>query len=66
VLTRIERVGQDLATADRLARECREGTVGWRAAWARAERATRDVVALVSCATGAEPIVQAAIRRVVG
>jgi hypothetical protein len=65
-LTRIARVGRDLADALDLAVSVRPGTIGYRAAWDKAEQATRRVGDLVDALTPAEPLVLAARGRVTG
>jgi hypothetical protein len=65
-LVRIARVGKDLADALDLAVSTRQGTMGRRAAWERAEQATRKVGDLVDSLTPAEPLVMAARGRVTG
>lgn len=64
VLKRIADVGRELDEARALAVESEPGTVGHRAAWARAERATLAAGDLVSLTDGAQPIVRAAVERV--
>ncbi len=65
-LARIAKIGTDLRAALALAAESSPGTVGHRAAWARAEDATPRVGDLVDALSSAEPIVQAARARVSG
>lgn len=65
-LAKIAAVGRELSAAIELAVSSREGTVGSRAAWARAEDATRRVAVLVDALTPAEPLVVAALGRVTG
>ncbi len=65
-LAKIARVGKDLADAIDLAQATRPGTMGRRAAWERAELATRRVADLVDALTPAEPLVMAARGRVMG
>lgn len=62
----LARVGEDLRVALELAAESSPGTVGERAAWARAERACEAIGRFVGVADAAEPIVRAAMRRVGG
>ena len=64
VLAHIERVGRELRDAYDLAVATRPDTVGRRAAWARAEKATREVGDLVSLTDEFQPIVLAACKRV--
>ena len=64
VLRRIELVGEHLAVALDLAATSAAGTVGHRAAWARAERGARGACELVDALTPAERIVEAARGRV--
>ncbi len=65
-LAKIATVGRDLAEALELARDSRAGTVGERAAWTRAEAATRRAGELVDAFTPAEPLLSAAVGRVAG
>lgn len=65
-LVKIAKVGKDLADALDLAVSTRDGTMGRRAAWERAEQATRRVGDLVDALTPAEPLVLAARGRVTG
>ncbi|MFO0553453.1 MAG: hypothetical protein U0271_34035 [Polyangiaceae bacterium] len=65
-LSRIAAVGRELSDAIDLAVTTRPGTVGHRAAWERAEHATRAVGDLVDALTPAEPLVVAARGRVTG
>lgn len=53
-LARIEKIGTDLKIAIELAAESSPGTVGHRAAWAKAEGATARVGDLVDMLTPAE------------
>lgn len=65
-LARYERVGRDLKEAFNMGVSSTPGTMGYWAAWAKAEKATHAVADLVSCIDSAEPIVkaaQAAVRR---
>jgi len=64
MLAHIERVGRELCDAYDLAITTQPDTVGRRAAWARAEKATRAVGDLVSVTDEARPIVLAACKRV--
>lgn len=65
-LARIARAGRELSEAIDLAVATRPGTVGHRAAFQRAEEATKRVGDLVDALTPAEPLVGAARGRVVG
>jgi hypothetical protein len=64
VLARIDSVGAELVAAYELAVSSTPGTLGMRAAWVRAEEATRAAGDLVSMTDGAEEIVTAARARV--
>ena len=64
-LAPIARVGKDLQEALALAAASRPGTVGYAAAWKRAEEATAKAGDLVGNTMGARPVVKAAVRRVV-
>ena len=64
VLEHIDRVGAELVAAYELAVSSTPGTLGMRAAWVRAEEATRAVGDLVTMTDGAEEIVTAARARV--
>jgi hypothetical protein len=65
-LARIAAIGKDLSLAIDLAASTRPGTVGHRAAFDRAEEATRRAGKLVDALTPAEPLVGAAQGRVIG
>ncbi len=65
-LANIAKVGKDLADALRLGLETKPGTMGHRAAWERAELATRRAGDLVDSLTPAEPMMIAARGRVTG
>lgn len=65
-LLRIERVGRDLSAALELARRSEPGTIGYSAAWKRAEDAAMRAADLVDALTPAEPLVHAARARVAG
>ena len=65
-LARLAAIGRDLALAIDLAATTREATVGQRAAWQRAEDATRRLSEVVDALTPAEPLVSAARGRVTG
>ncbi len=65
-LMKIAKVGKELADSIELAQSTRPGTMGRRAAWERAEQATRKVGDLVDALTPAEPLVLAARGRVTG
>lgn len=64
VVARARAVELDLEAAYELAAESRQGTVGHRAAWARADRAVLAAGRLVEAIDAAEPIVRAACGRV--
>jgi hypothetical protein len=55
----IQRIGTELRDALALARRSGEGTMGRRAAWQKADRATRALGALVADGCAVEPLVQA-------
>jgi len=59
-------IGKDLVKALELAKATRLNTVGHRAAWSRAEDATRRLGLLVSSVEPLQPAVQAATERVMG
>jgi len=61
----ITAVAGELRTAYELALMSTPGTMGYHAAWERAEEATRRVGDLVDCVTPLEPLVRAATARVV-
>lgn len=65
-LAKIAKIGTELSQAIDLAVDTRPGTVGHRAAWQRAEEATRRAGDLVDLLTPAEPLVGAARGRVTG
>jgi len=65
-LQRIERVGRDLAAALMLAQRSGPGTIGYSAAWKRAEDAAKRAGDLVDALTPAEPLVHAARARIAG
>ena len=65
-LTRIERVGRDLADALELASRSGPNTIGNSAAWKKAEDASRRAGDLVDALTPAEPLLHAARSRIVG
>lgn len=65
-LARIERVGRDLATALELAQASKPGTIGYSAAWKRAEDAALRAGDLVDALTPAEPLLKAAQGRIAG
>ena len=62
----IAAVAAELRAAYELALTSTPGTMGYHAAWDRAEAATRKVGDLVDCVTPLEPVVRAATDRVVG
>lgn len=55
----LQRIGLGLREALELARRSGEGTLGRRAAWTKAERATKALGALVADGCAVEPLVQA-------
>jgi hypothetical protein len=59
----IQRIGAELREALDLARSSGAGTMGRRAAWAKAERATQALGALVADGCAVEPLVQATAMR---
>ena len=61
----IASVAGELRAAYELALTSTPGTMGYRAAWSRAEEATRKVGDLVDCVTPLEPVLLAATARVV-
>ncbi len=61
----IASVAAELRAAYELALTCTPGTMGYHAAWSRAEEATRKVGDLVDCVTPLEPVLLAATARVV-
>ena len=61
----IARAGKDLQEALSLASSSRPGTVGYAAAWKRAEEATAKAGSFVGAAMPAEPVVRAAVGRIV-
>lgn len=63
-LDKLERVGRLLDEAYAMGRTYDEGTVGWRAAWAKAETAARLVADCVEITDAGKPVVLAACRRV--
>jgi hypothetical protein len=65
-LLRIERVGRDLGAALELAQRSSPGTIGYSAAWKRAEDAALRAGDLVDALTPAEPLVHAARARIAG
>ena len=65
-LSAIRRIGSELRAATDLALEHEPGTLGYGAAWRRAERATQMLADVVDCTTPIEPTLEAAARRVVG
>jgi len=65
-LVRIERVGRDLADALELANRSGPNTIGYSAAWKKAEDASRRAGDLVDALTPAEPLLHAARSRIVG
>ncbi len=65
-LAKIERVGRDLSDAIELANRAGPGTIGYSAAWKKAEDASRRACDLVDALTPAEPLVHAARSRIAG
>ena|GEM_PF-2950401 len=65
-LARIERVGRDLSAALELAIRSGPDTIGYSAAWKKAEDASRRACDLVDALTPAEPLVHAARSRIAG
>ena len=65
-LLRIERVGRDLSAALMLAQASSPGTIGYSAAWKRAEDGALRAGDLVDALTPAEPLVHAARARIAG
>jgi hypothetical protein len=65
-LARIASVGLELADAWDMGVGYEPGTVGWRAAWRKAEHAARAVGDLVQICEEARPLVIAACGRVLG
>jgi hypothetical protein len=61
----LARAGKDLQEALSLASTSRPGTVGYAAAWKRAEDATAVAGHLTAAATPTEPLLRAAVGRVV-
>lgn len=61
---KLQAIGEDLVLAVELGRTCRPGTAGHQAAWARAERAARQVGDCVDALDSAEPIIAGATERV--
>jgi hypothetical protein len=65
-LEALARAGKDLQEALSLAASSRPGTLGYAAAWKRAEDATARAGGLVEEAMSAQPVVKAAVGRIVG
>jgi hypothetical protein len=63
-LEAIQRCGRDLRAAIALAKRHRPDTLGYDAAWRRAEAATRQAMDLIESTTPIEPTMMAAISRV--
>jgi hypothetical protein len=63
-LDELAQVGRDLRAALELARRTKPDTVGHRAAWSRADEATRRLGHLVSALEPLRPTIEAASRRV--
>lgn len=66
VLEELRAIGESLHTALDLAAKTKPNTMGHRAAWSRAEQATRDLGALVGKYSSLESTVRIAGERVVG
>jgi hypothetical protein len=65
-IARIERVGRDLSAALELAHRSGPNTIGYSAAWKRAEEAALRAGDLVDALTPAEPLLHAARSRISG
>jgi hypothetical protein len=65
-LARIERVGRDLSASLELASRSGPNTIGYSAAWKKAEDASRRACDLVDALTPAEPLVHAVHSRIAG
>jgi len=65
-LDELASIGRDLRSALKLAKSTKPDTVGHRAAWSRAEDATRRLGHVVSALEPLKPTVEAASRRVCG
>lgn len=63
-LKAIADVGRELRKSMQLARACAPGTLGFTAAWERAEAAVLRLGALVDCTTPLEPTLRAAGDRI--
>jgi hypothetical protein len=63
-LEAIQRCGRELRAAITLAKTHRPNTLGYDAAWRRAEAATRQAMDLIESTTPIEPTLTAAIARV--
>lgn len=64
-LSGLAAAGKDLKEALSLASSSRPGTVGYAAAWKRAEEATARAGGLVGAAVPAQPVLRAAAGRVI-
>ncbi|MFZ5894999.1 MAG: hypothetical protein ACOY0T_28325 [Myxococcota bacterium] len=62
-LEELAHIGRELAAALKLARKTEPGSVGHRAAWSRAEEATRLLGHLVGQLEALHPVLEAATRR---
>jgi hypothetical protein len=65
-LEALRSIGKDLASALELAGKTRPDTVGHRAAWGRAEDATKRLCELVADVERLQPTIEAGAARVVG
>jgi len=65
-LEELRAIGESLHTALDLAAKTKPNTMGHRAAWSRAEQATRDLGALVGKYSSLQSTVRTAGQRVVG
>jgi hypothetical protein len=65
-LEELRDIGHELAAAYEMARKTSPNTIGHRAAWSRAEAATRRLGHLVGSLEPLKPAVTAAAQRVVG
>jgi hypothetical protein len=63
-LEALVRVGRELRDAMELAGRTEPDTVGHRAAWSRAERATAVLCTMIASDARVRPVVEAAVRRV--
>lgn len=65
-LEKLARIGKDLTEAIDLGVSTRPGTLGHKAAWARAEEATRALGDFVDAMTPAEPLLETMRAQVIG